>query len=101
MIRSKYTLSDTGHIEAAGQPAGRPAGRPTKCVSSKNEDFNCELEKKRDFLKIEKMPQKATFVRRNRFKNEKNLYDIFCSTGTPHIRQLCRPLQRLKFIGER
>ena len=36
--------SDTGHIEAAG----RPAGRPTKCVSSKNEDFNCELEKNRD-----------------------------------------------------
>ena len=27
MIRSKYALSDTGHIEAAGRPAGRPSAK--------------------------------------------------------------------------
>ena len=32
----------------------RPAGRPLKCVSSKNEDFHCELEKNLDFSKIKK-----------------------------------------------
>ena len=51
VIRSKYALSDTGHIEAAG--------RPTKCVSSENEDLHCELEKNRDFLKIRKNATKS------------------------------------------
>ena len=55
VIRSKYALSDTGHIEAAG----RSAGYPTKCVSSKNEYFYCEFEKKCDFLKIKKNATKS------------------------------------------
>ena len=55
VIRSKYALSDTGHIEAAG----RLAGRPLKCVSSKNEDFHCELQKNCDFLKIKKNATKS------------------------------------------
>ena len=64
MIRSKYAPSDTGHIEAAGQPAGRP----TKCVSSKNEDFNCEFEKKGDFLKIEKNATKSHICKAKSFQ---------------------------------
>ena len=45
VIRSKYALSDTGHIEAL------------KCVSSKNEDFYRELEKI-GMLKIKKKHEK-------------------------------------------
>ena len=64
MIGSKYALSETGHIEAAD----RPAGRPTKCVSSKNEDFYREFEKKRDFLKIEKNATKSHICKAKSFQ---------------------------------
>ena len=60
MIQSKYALSDTGHIEAAG--------RPLKCVSSKNEDFNCELEKNRDLLKIKKGATKSHILKVESFQ---------------------------------
>ena len=45
MIRPKYALSDTGQIEAPG--------RLLKCVSSKNEDLDWDLEKKELFPRIE------------------------------------------------
>ena len=68
----------------------RPTGRPSAEVRVLEKwRFPLRLRKNRDFLKIKKMPQKATFVRRNRFKNEKNLYNILCSTGTPLTHQLC------------
>ena len=55
MIRSKYALSDTGQIEAPG--------RPLRCVSSKNEDGDWDLEKNRDILKINKKKNKVVVGR--------------------------------------
>ena len=53
--------SDTGHIEAAG--------RPTKCVSLKNEDFHCEIEKNVIFLlKIKKKAMKSHICKAKSFQ---------------------------------
>ena len=65
--------SDTGQIEAAG--------RPLKCVSSKNEDCYCDLEKNRDILKIKENATKSHISNVKSFQKWKNLYDIFCVTA--------------------
>ena len=65
MIRSKYALSDTGQIEAPS--------RPLKCVSSKNEDLDWDVEKNRDILKIKKNTTKSHIYKVKSFQKWKKI----------------------------